>query len=74
MLMPSINGSRKQGIYQIIKNNFFTFRCLIKCNFLSYRTSMMEGSGSLEQQLEATKVRLIEKDIIKILFLNNVYV
>jgi len=34
---------------------------------------MMEGSGSLEQQLEATKVRSIEKDIVQILFLYKLY-
>jgi len=36
---------------------------------------MMEGSGSLEQQLEATKVRLIETDtfIIKIIYAKFIF-
>lgn len=40
---------------------------------LFYRTSMMEGSGSLEQQLEATKVCSIETDTFIIIYVRFVY-
>lgn len=42
---------------------------ILSLSLFFYRTSMMEGSGSLEQQLEATKVCLIEKNIIIVIII-----